>query len=659
MLANSPYRIVCLPDSYPDELFYSLIARLRSRLGLPPNKAFSAYCFGTKSAVASVEFPSHLDYFADTLPAGMLLTVEKIIQDHSLLPFYAPFIPRARLELIVRDMKGQNGSSIHMRVGSMAAQTRLQAALRYCPKCLIQDRETFGDGYWHRLHQLPGVIVCPEHCVWLKEFSGGIDYLVNRFGYFAIDDILDLQGEPDTEAPVHPKLVTLARNAQQILCCSILNDFGDSIHEKYNYLLHQKGFCNYSGRIYSSGGLCEAFNTYWGESLLKLIFRDTGSGSNSWLLRLIRRDSKCGGGHPLKHILFMQFLGICPNDLFKIIVPEPFGAPPWPCLNTASDHYRFSSVETVVIKHSKYTNGRPIGTFACYCGFIYSRTGPDLFPDDKFHADKTLSFGDAWNNRLAALWDDPSMSLREIARHLNVDSLTVKRKARSHGLKFPRKGKRKIKALTEKSSVTSRAFGEPAQWAIYRDRWISYLSRFPSLTTTELRRIIPSVYTWLYRHDRDWLQNHKPKTRKRSTNSGRIDWVTRDQELAQLIQNMAQELRDSVTKPRRITVSLLGAATGNLALLQKCLKKLPITASVLENVCESYKAAAIRRISWAAGELIRRGVPVTQAHLIRLAGIGRCVSDPIVKSALVNAVQSYSLENQKPRMEITVDSVLS
>jgi len=45
--------------------------------------------------------------------------------------------------------------------------------------------------------------------------------------------------------------------------------------------------------------------------------------------------------------------------------------------------------------------------------------------------------------------------------------------------------------------------------------------------------------------------------------------------------------------------------------------------------------------------------------LIRLAGIGRCVSDPIVKSALVNAVQSYSLENQKPRMEITVDSVLS
>src|SRR5258707_529671 len=38
--------------------------------------------------------------------------------------------------------------------------------LRRCPDCVKSDRQQYGEAYWHRLHQVPGVRICPIHdCV--------------------------------------------------------------------------------------------------------------------------------------------------------------------------------------------------------------------------------------------------------------------------------------------------------------------------------------------------------------------------------------------------------------------------------------------------------------------------------------------------------------
>ncbi len=41
--------------------------------------------------------------------------------------------------------------------------------LCYCPECVKEDRATYGETYWHRLPQLPGVCLCPKHQVPLRE----------------------------------------------------------------------------------------------------------------------------------------------------------------------------------------------------------------------------------------------------------------------------------------------------------------------------------------------------------------------------------------------------------------------------------------------------------------------------------------------------------
>ncbi|KAA1013152.1 TniQ family protein [Paraburkholderia panacisoli] len=42
---------------------------------------------------------------------------------------------------------------------------RSQVGIRFCPVCLTQDIRAVGEPYWHRVHQLPNVTICPEHRV--------------------------------------------------------------------------------------------------------------------------------------------------------------------------------------------------------------------------------------------------------------------------------------------------------------------------------------------------------------------------------------------------------------------------------------------------------------------------------------------------------------
>ncbi|MBD1602448.1 hypothetical protein HAQ05_27655 [Pseudomonas sp. CA3A] len=68
--------------------------------------------------------------------------------------------------------------------------------------------------------------------------------------------------------------------------------------------------------------------------------------------------------------------------------------------------------------------------------------------------------------------------------------------------------------------------------ADHRLRWVELQERFPSHSLTELRCECQSLYIWLYRNDREWLNAQAcelPKpTRGRAL---RVDWETRDDEL--------------------------------------------------------------------------------------------------------------------------------
>jgi TniQ len=123
------------PTPLADELFYSMCARYGDRVRYPDIEAINKELFGSRGMSAGIDLPSHLRRFAESLPPCNGLTVQRVIDKHTLLPFYGPFLPVKRYTRVREDMEGTDGAAIHKCSGITPSNVRLHDWLRYCPVC--------------------------------------------------------------------------------------------------------------------------------------------------------------------------------------------------------------------------------------------------------------------------------------------------------------------------------------------------------------------------------------------------------------------------------------------------------------------------------------------------------------------------------------------
>jgi hypothetical protein len=501
--------ICTFPDLYPGELLYSGYARYALRVRYPNLKNMMDELFGSQHIIASISFASHLDYFVAHQPHIHRFTAETLIAEHTLLPFYTPFLPRERAEQLQMDMRGANGPGIYMRVGLMASTVPSALYLRYCPNCAREDEMHLGEKYWHRIHQVPGVFVCHLHKVWLEHSNVQIHDRKTRHRFIAAEDALrsfSSSRSIDPSSPLCDLLLFIADGAAWLLQQRKLSPGLEFLHDAYKRTLLSRDLATYSGRIRMTE-MQEAFASYYSESVLSYLHCSLNrQGPDNWLARLVRKPDS--SQHPLQHLLLMHFLG-SPIEAFFSNPSDshPFGTGPWPCLNVASDHYHLRRVEHCDITYRRYVDGRPVGIFACPCGFVYSRTGPDASLEDQFRFSKIKAFGPIWETKLQALWKDESASLRGLARQLGVDPLTIKRHASRLGLPFPR-SRGKSSQLRENQQLRPHTLkmSEAAILEGYRTTWLTLLQANPRTGVTKLRSVAPGIYAWLYRHDKIWLK---------------------------------------------------------------------------------------------------------------------------------------------------------
>ena len=77
-------------------------------------------------------------------------------------PLYTAFLKPERAFKIFEGMKGSSNIN-ECQIAGVNCQICQQDYLRFCPSCIKEDTLTYGESYWHRLHQVPGVIFCPVH----------------------------------------------------------------------------------------------------------------------------------------------------------------------------------------------------------------------------------------------------------------------------------------------------------------------------------------------------------------------------------------------------------------------------------------------------------------------------------------------------------------
>jgi hypothetical protein len=483
--------------------------------------------FGSATAAAVIDLPNRLGYLAATLPANPSLTVDHLIDRHTLLPYFSAFQPISRVRQLRNDLKISYGPAVHMRSGIMASRIPTPDYLRFCPSCKLEDEEYLGETYWHRLHQLPGVEICPLHRVFLENSSVALHAGRKHIQFISAKQATRTMPMRyvDKANRDHQALLQLSRNAEWLLtrpssCTSL-----ESLYGRYLRLLVARGLATYTGSIQVKRLLNE-FTTYYSPALMKLLHCELVNGSvekTNWLLRLVRPPKHAQ--HQLYHLLLIQFLGCTVEEFFQL--PEElssFGGASWPCLNPAASHYKQPVImECQLGERLRY--GKPAGKFVCECGFAYVRIGPDSSPEDRFRVGRIISFGQVWEDKLNQLWEDSSLSISEIGRRLGVDPLTVRRHVVRLKLSLSRSDKR-LKPLSPTIHLKGKAIS--AAWENKRRRcrstWLSAMKQGREITLKILRRKLPREYAWLLQHDAEWLGRNKPHPRRRSLPTVSVDW---------------------------------------------------------------------------------------------------------------------------------------
>ena len=160
--------IVYLPDIYPDELVYSWFCRYYIHSGCFSHKEALRELYCKKSDYLNKEFIGNLSNEAME-QINEICSLDKLVLDHTMYPQYARFIPLERKKEALYRL-GHKPCDVH-HLFCVLPRNEGEQYLRFCPMCAKEDRETYGEAYWHRKHQIRNMSICTKHKCRLKASS--------------------------------------------------------------------------------------------------------------------------------------------------------------------------------------------------------------------------------------------------------------------------------------------------------------------------------------------------------------------------------------------------------------------------------------------------------------------------------------------------------
>lgn len=159
--------ITQFPYLYPDELVYSLLARYYERSG------YIRYIFAAEDLFQSKTVRPDIEFVNQYTPAALQMitkeiTIEQVIEKHTMFPYYGRFLPKERRNKAFKALVQTQGN-YHNLLPMPKRKNGTDRFLWYCPLCVENDRKQYGETYWHRLHQLQGIKICPIHGCFLND----------------------------------------------------------------------------------------------------------------------------------------------------------------------------------------------------------------------------------------------------------------------------------------------------------------------------------------------------------------------------------------------------------------------------------------------------------------------------------------------------------
>lgn len=551
----------------PNETLYSLCSRQYALWGDPRPSSLNCELFGANRLGWHHDLPNGLGYFTE-VTGGHLGDVREIAINRTLLAYYHRFLTPLEEVKFIEQMSGSCVKNLKYQMGLLTSRFRANHPLKACEACIEEDIECYGWPYWHIQHQYPGVWTCFKHGTLLGEFlekSTG----VARFQW-RLPDPIKLRVWPNGQhAASSEDLSSVKKLSTTITSIVNMESLGSlnntSLLDVYRVALDNRGWLTANGRLRLQE-IALTFLDYTAK--LKFIpeFRalpdsvDAAVEQAGRLLRPLR-----SGTHPIRHLLLIDWLFDDVNQFEQAWrsgnrnVPEQ--------IKTKSDSESF-------------------------------------LLDDNGNRKK----------RLIEKLKSSDLSIRAAASDIGVDVQTALVWSAEAGIKIDRRPK-KLKQEVKKAILRSLRDGlektgiaiaydisiptvnrllrsEPEvlkSWNSKRKQqilktkrriWLNLLCRHQYLGMKLMRAEAPSVYTWLYRHDKSWLESHKPEGI--AISHGRrpaVHWDKRDYELNREIQKAGLALLKSGNS--RIFLWQLYQCVPELKAKLDVLSRLPVTLKTI------------------------------------------------------------------------------
>ncbi|MEB4783722.1 TnsD family Tn7-like transposition protein [Paenibacillus jamilae] len=600
------------PMPYPDELFYSVLARYHLLSGNSGYKSTTFELFNTYNAAAIVDLNSHLNTLVQKIPSKSSLTEDEIIAKHTLFPFYAPFLPKERSEKVIECMKSSRGGSVHNRVGIVSSNVKTPSHLRFCSACLEEDLKVYGESYWRRMHQIPGLLICQKH----HEVLSNSEVIINRLGkreyILATRKICTNVGTIELSHRIREQMVSLANRVKQVIEGKYESKDRTFFSKRYADILKSKKLMT-EGKNMLREEIYRKFNEFYEAEFLSLT--QSTLDNEDWVTNIVR--STKSSDHPIRHLIFIGFLQ---TDFEEIMSDKklyaPFGEGFWPCLNPAANHFKQKVIETVLITRCIRTK-KTLGTFKCTCGFYYQSYAPNNESLDIYKADKIIRYGETWEEKLRELVD-MGRSLSIIARELNTAPYILKKLAYKLNLDVSWRTARKDR---KKMSFKEKQLK-------YRKLWIDNMKINPKLKRSDIGKIYNGAYYWLLANDREWLDSILPA--EKLTNKIFSDWNQRDIELLDKVERIIMEINTSDQPVRRSIPEVSRRLGMNPDIFYKHIRKMPRLNEFINNAKESMEEFQLRKLHWAFHQLRKHSTFISKAQLINKARISGIQSKIVV-----------------------------
>lgn len=185
------------PTPLPGEWWYSVLCRYHVRSGHAKHQTTVRELFQGKtlSQMGAVFPNSIIPRVLAQLPSGFLKPRDIVIR-HTLFPYYTRCYPPDEKEQILKRLAlGKTEVITSIRLFADASKR----SPRFCPLCWAEDRQKYGEAYWHIAHQIPLLTICPVHGCSLVEAE---TVLPSHLSYTFFP--LDTYAPPEPQEPPGP-----------------------------------------------------------------------------------------------------------------------------------------------------------------------------------------------------------------------------------------------------------------------------------------------------------------------------------------------------------------------------------------------------------------------------------------------------------------------